>query len=158
MICRFCASIVAVGVGVCPQCGAPQPRQPDPPPAAQPPKPTRQETRQASQTNWQPPWQQAPAQASAAMYYDAHRGVLWMPAPPPFVKPRSYRWKVCFVLVLYTVFFFPGLAANIVWWNEARQIQARTGIAPAGKGCLTILLVMAGTFLALSVIFVALAA
>lgn len=91
------------------------------------------------------------------MYYDARRSIFWMPASPQIVKPRSYRWKVCFVAALYMFLFFPGLIANIFWWLEARNVERISGIAPAGKGCLTFMLVLAGTFLAFGLIIVTLA-
>lgn len=66
------------------------------------------------------------------------------PQPPPVyvVKEESFTSKAITTLVLYFVMYIPGLIANIVFWNEARNVQARTGRAPEGKGCLTAMLIM----------------
>lgn len=71
----------------------------------------------------------------------------WIPAP----RMRSFRWQAFFALILYFPFFLPGLIANIIWWNQARSLEAATGIAPRGKGCLTVLLVCAVIMMLLSV-------
>jgi hypothetical protein len=63
----------------------------------------------------------------------------WMAA----THVRSFYWQVIVTLILYFPFFLPGLVANIYWWNQARNLEAATGIAPRGKGCLTIMLVCA---------------
>lgn len=64
---------------------------------------------------------------------------IWVPAP----RQRSFRWQAFIAFVLYFPFFLPGLIANIIWWNQARSLEAATGIAPRGKGCLTVMLVCA---------------
>lgn len=72
---------------------------------------------------------------------------VWGYVPPI----PSYRWQAVIVFALYWFFFFPGLIANIVFWNKAKQVQAATGIAPRGKGCLTFMLVCAVLLLILTV-------
>ena len=63
---------------------------------------------------------------------------------------RSFRWQAFFALILYFPFFLPGLIANLIWWNQARKLEAATGIAPRGKGCLTVMLVWAVIMMLLS--------
>lgn len=53
---------------------------------------------------------------------------------------RSYTTPAVITLVLYFVLWIPGLIANLVYWNSARQAEMLTGQAPEGKGCLTALL------------------
>lgn len=55
---------------------------------------------------------------------------------------RSYTTPAIITLVLYFVFWLPGLIANIVYWNDARKTEQLIGRAPEGKGCLTALLVV----------------
>lgn len=77
------------------------------------------------------------------------------PQPPPvyIIKEESFTSKAILTLVLYFVLYIPGLIANIVFWNEARNVQARTGRAPEGKGCLTAMLIMQLVGLILSGLF-----
>ena len=72
---------------------------------------------------------------------------IWVPAP----RLRSFRWQAFIALILYFPFFLPGLIANIIWWNQARSLEAATGIAPRGKGCLTVMLVCAVIMLVFSI-------
>lgn len=54
--------------------------------------------------------------------------------------PRDYTVMAIVILILYWVFWLPGLIVNIVMLSEANQVQRETGMAPEGKGCLTALL------------------
>jgi hypothetical protein len=54
--------------------------------------------------------------------------------------PPSFTWKAFATLVLYCIFWFPGLLANILFYGEAKNAQQRTGHAPEGMGCLGALL------------------
>jgi hypothetical protein len=92
-----------------------------------------------------PPPYAAPAGFAAQAPWSQHP--YWVPAP----RLRSFRWQAVFALILYFPFFLPGLIANIIWWNQARSLQAATGIAPRGKGCLTVMLVCAVIMMLLSV-------
>ncbi len=158
MICRFCNSALAVGSLVCTQCGAPQPA-----PAPQAPQSRRKQME--FRVSWgEPPvdlsfppvaaplaTRQAPPPDAAPAAFAAqapwNRPQHWIPAP----RMRSFRWQAFFALILYFPFFLPGLIANIIWWNQARSLHAATGIAPRGKGCLTVLLVCAVIMMLLSV-------
>ena len=104
------------------------------PPAAAPLVPRQAPPPYAARTAFAPqaPWSQQP---------------YWIPAP----RMRSFRWQAFFALILYFPFFLPGLIANIIWWNQARSLEAATGIAPRGKGCLTVMLVCAVIMMLLSV-------
>ena len=58
------------------------------------------------------------------------------------MSPPSVTWKAFAALVLYWVFWIPGFAANILFLQEAKSMQRRTGRAPEGMGCLAALLWM----------------
>jgi hypothetical protein len=83
-----------------------------------------------------PPYAARSAYASPALW---RQHQYWAAA----THVPSFRWQVIIALVLYFPFFLPGLIANIYWWNQARSLEAATGIAPRGKGCLTIMLICA---------------
>lgn len=157
MICRFCNSALAAGTLVCTQCGAPQPAQ-----APQAPRPCRRQME--FRVSWGEPTvdlsappaaplvpHQAPPPYAVPAAFVARppwpQQPYWIPAPPM----RSFRWRAFLALILYFPFFLPGLIANIIWWNQARNLQAATGIAPRGKGCLTVMLVCAVIMMLLSV-------
>jgi hypothetical protein len=38
--------------------------------------------------------------------------------------------------------WFPGLIANILFWQEANRVERETGRAPEGKGCLVALFIV----------------
>ncbi|MDQ2652735.1 MAG: hypothetical protein M3Z20_06775, partial [Chloroflexota bacterium] len=65
-----------------------------------------------------PPPYAAPATFAAQAPLRQH--LYWIPAP----RMRSFRWQAFFALILYFPFFLPGLIANIIWWNQARSLQA----------------------------------
>jgi hypothetical protein len=56
------------------------------------------------------------------------------------VKQQDYTTMAVITLVLYWVGYLPGLLVNIWLWYQANQEEKATGIAPAGKGCLSSLL------------------
>jgi hypothetical protein len=73
---------------------------------------------------------------------------LWI-APPsnpygtPFlVEPKSFTTPAVITMVLYIVLWLPGLIANILYLNEAKGVQRRTGREPEGMGCLWALLIV----------------
>jgi hypothetical protein len=53
---------------------------------------------------------------------------------------RSYTLQAVIALIMYTLFWIPGLVLNIVFLNQANKDQGETGKAPEGKGCLVWLL------------------
>jgi hypothetical protein len=53
---------------------------------------------------------------------------------------RSYFGQAVLVLVLYWVFYLPGLIANFVYLHDARRYKERTGDDADGIGCLWALL------------------
>ncbi|MCA9877632.1 MAG: hypothetical protein KC442_07615 [Thermomicrobiales bacterium] len=148
MICRYCKSALAADALVCTQCGAPQPA-----PAPQAPRSRRRQME--VRVSWGEPAHDLlahppaaplapppppPPYAAPAFYAPQapwHQQPYWTPTP----RMRSFRWQAFFALLLYFPFFLPGLIANIIWWNQARTLESATGIAPRGKGCLTVLLV-----------------
>ena len=56
--------------------------------------------------------------------------------------PPDFTMKAVITAVLYWVFWIPGVVANVVWMSEARACHTRTGIKPAGYGCLWWLFVL----------------
>jgi hypothetical protein len=160
MICRYCNSVLAAGALTCTQCGAPQPL---PTPQAAQPRRRQMEFRVSwgeptvdaiapplaspLATHQAPPPYAAPSAYAAQPSWGQHHAPYWVPAP----RMRSFRWQAIFALILYFPFFLPGLIANIIWWNQARNLEAATGIAPRGKGCLTVMLVCAVIMMLLSV-------
>jgi hypothetical protein len=57
---------------------------------------------------------------------------------------RSFTTPAVITMILYFVFWLPGLIVNLVYLNEARALQRQTGREPDGKGCLVALLVVMG--------------
>jgi hypothetical protein len=49
---------------------------------------------------------------------------------------RSFTTPAIITLVLWFVFWVPGLIANIVYLKEATNVEKLTGRTPEGKGCL----------------------
>ena len=66
--------------------------------------------------------------------YEEHRRIA--------AASRSFTTPAIITLILYFVFWVPGLIANIVYWREANNVQTITGRAPEGKGCLVAMLVV----------------
>ncbi len=52
---------------------------------------------------------------------------------------RSFTGSAIITLVLYFIFWVPGLIANIIFYREAREVRRVTGRAPAGMGCLSVM-------------------
>jgi hypothetical protein len=150
MICRYCNSALASGALICAQCGAPRPS-----PLPQSPPPRRRQI--DFRVSWGEPapdplahsgggplvTAQPPAPYAATASYVApgpwRQQQYWLQPP----RLRSFRLQAFIALALYFFGFVPGLIATIYWWNQARNLQVATGIAPRGKGCLTIMLVSA---------------
>ena len=57
-------------------------------------------------------------------------------------EQKSFTTPAIITLVLYFVLWLPGLIANIVYLNEANNVQRLSGRAPEGKGCLIAMLVV----------------
>lgn len=49
----------------------------------------------------------------------------------------SFTGKAVITLVLYFIFWIPGLIANILFYKEAKEVRRVTGHAPQGMGCLS---------------------
>ena len=71
----------------------------------------------------------------------------------PLPEPPSFTWKAFATLVLYCVFWIPGLCANLMFLAEARSVHRRTGHEPAGIGCLFAMLVANLAWIAVIVFF-----
>jgi len=52
------------------------------------------------------------------------------------VSQRSFTTPAVITMVLYFVLYIPGIIANLLYLNEAYQVQRITGQSPPGKGCL----------------------
>jgi TRAP-type mannitol/chloroaromatic compound transport system permease small subunit len=55
---------------------------------------------------------------------------------------RDYTTPAVITLLLYLLFWLPGLIANIVYWQSASRDQRIIGRQPDGKGCLVALFVV----------------
>lgn len=60
------------------------------------------------------------------------------------VTQQDYTTMAIVTLVLYWIGYIPGLVVNLWLWYQAGQDERRTGVAPAGKGCLSSLLIVFG--------------
>jgi hypothetical protein len=128
MRCSNCGTEQPDSSRYCGECGAPM-RGNDAPPV-----PTIQPPAQSAQV-WTPPpapqpqWTPPPSYVSD---YDVLRRVN--------AEQKSFTTPAIITLVLYIVLWVPGLIANIVYLNEAKNIQRISGREPEGKGCLIALL------------------
>lgn len=52
---------------------------------------------------------------------------------------KNYVSNAFIVLILYFVFYLPGLIFNIVWLREIKSVKMQSGTYPSGTGCLTVL-------------------
>lgn len=57
-------------------------------------------------------------------------------------SPKSFFLQAVVIIVLYNLFFFPGLIVNAIWYWKARKTKERTGIAPVGFGFLRWMLIL----------------
>ncbi len=74
------------------------------------------------------------------------------PYQPGFISPteyarqaaaaRSYTTPAIITLALYFLFWIPGVIANIVYLNAARQDKQQSGLDPQGRGCLIALAIV----------------
>ena len=55
---------------------------------------------------------------------------------------KDYTTPAVITLILYLVFWLPGMIANVVYWKQASRDQALTGHAPDGKSCLLSLFIV----------------
>ena len=53
---------------------------------------------------------------------------------------KSYTGSAIVVLILYWIFWIPGLIANVIYYQEAKRMEKIAGHGLPGVGCLTILL------------------
>ena len=53
---------------------------------------------------------------------------------------QSFTTKAVLVLVLYWMFWIPGLIANYLFYREARQTERIAGTSLPGTGCLAVML------------------
>ena len=125
MYCTNCGTRNVAGSQFCAECGAPLIKPSVDPPtfAPSPPEP--------------------PPPTAESLYPPP----LWV-APPPnpyptfLVEQRSFTTPAVITMALYIVLWLPGLIANIIYLNEAKGIQRRSGRAPEGIGCLWALLIV----------------
>lgn len=132
MRCSNCGTEQPGTARFCGECGAPL-RAADAPPPPVPPAPPGEPAQ---------PWAPPPAPP------------VLPPWAPPLVatdadtfrrvnaEQKSFTTPAIITLVLYFVFWIPGLIANIVYLNEANNVQRVSGRAPEGKGCLIAMLVV----------------
>jgi hypothetical protein len=108
----------------CPNCGAPRPLETSPDPYSDPYGDAAERTETQSNI---PSFSTGPILQAAA-------------------PQRSFVTPAVITLALYWFLWFPGLIANIVFWNEAKNVEHVTGKAPEGYGCLLVLFVVFGIF------------
>ena len=60
----------------------------------------------------------------------------------PSGDPPSFTGKAVATMVLYWLFYVPGLIANIVFYNEAKAASTRWGRDLPGIGCLATMLIL----------------
>lgn len=108
----------------------------------------------------------SPSQPAQQSPPTSSRQSQWMAPQPPATdyealrrmnaEQKSFTTPAIITLVLYFVFWLPGLIANIVYLNEANTVQRISGRAPEGKGCLiAMLVVFVGLPVALFCVFAA---
>lgn len=129
LLCGNCGAAIGDGARFCQACGRATDGTPPPPPALLP----------------------AVAQGVAPFAY---------PTPPPapvayFHPPtasyahlaaatRSYTTPAVITMILYLVFWLPGLIANLVYLSSANEDRHLSGVEPQGRGCLVALVVVFG--------------
>ncbi len=131
MHCHNCGALLPDEPRFCANCGAPQQLMNSATPAL---APAEKVSTQHAQS-----W---PGQTPTGAY-----GELW--ARPDDLRAddfrrfgaatRSFTTPAIITLVLYFVMWLPGFIANIVYWEEASNVQRITGRSPEGKGCLAAL-------------------
>lgn len=67
----------------------------------------------------------------------------------------DYTTKAIVVIILYFVFYIPGLIANILWHNEGKRLEQITGHSIPGVGMLRVLRQAAFWILALPIFLIA---
>jgi hypothetical protein len=71
---------------------------------------------------------------------------------------KSYTGPAILVLVLYFVFYVPGLIANFMYYNDARRMEDIAGESLPGVGCLQYQLYFAvGIFVAAAIVILGIA-
>jgi hypothetical protein len=55
-------------------------------------------------------------------------------------RSKSYVAAAMVTLILYWVFWLPGIIANLLWYSEAKQRERVAGQSLPGVGCLSIML------------------
>ena len=138
MQCTNCGTEQPDTARFCGECGAPLRDIATPPESPGLPTPPSQPAQQ-----WVPPTPPQPqpqpqpqwiAPQPYATDYEALRRVN--------AEQRSFTTPAIITLVLYFVLWLPGLIANIVYLNEASNVQRISGRAPEGKGCLIAMLIV----------------
>jgi hypothetical protein len=132
MRCRNCGTEQPESSRYCGECGAPL-RSNDAPPVPPIQPPTQSAPAWTPPPVPQPPWN-PPQPYPTGTDYDALRRIN--------AEQKSFTTPAIITLVLYIVLWLPGLVANIVYLNEANNVQRISGREPEGKGCLIAMLVV----------------
>jgi len=92
----------------------------------------------------QPPPPPPPSPAPVAPQPPPHAGVsqpgMGTELAVALAAQKSFGSKAFLCWVMYWFFWLPGFIMNIVYLNEAKQVEQLTGSKPPGKGCLSLLL------------------
>ena len=57
-------------------------------------------------------------------------------------RQKSYVTAAVITFVVYWFFYFPGLIVNLLYLADARKTAKVAGTAPAGLGCLWMMLIL----------------
>lgn len=77
---------------------------------------------------------------------------------PKVIATQSQRFtgKAAMALLLYFLFYVPGLIANIMFISQANRVRKETGQTPSGIGCLWATLIVSIISLATVLVIIAL--
>lgn len=135
MYCRHCGTRLSDEAGFCAECGVPQKAKAiasggDTTAAVlgHPPSDSPSSTPPRAVVSPRQPWSERDSSAHHREYRH-------------FAAQRSFTTPAVITLVLYLVLWLPGLIANLVYLQEANNVQRITGEEPEGKGCLVAMLV-----------------
>jgi hypothetical protein len=84
--------------------------------------------------------------------HPAHESRLKNRSRKSHVPDKSFVSSAVIVALLYLLCWPVSLVLNIVWYNEAKDLERTTGREPDGKGCLLATLVVGIILAVLSVI------
>jgi hypothetical protein len=79
----------------------------------------------------------------------------YYPYGPAIPQTQSFTNKAVTAMFLYLLFYFPGLIAAAVWFNEARHYAEQHGVKPYGYTLLMVVLILGLIPIVLAIILAA---